>query len=156
MPWPPSSTRSARAPDSASSGLPTLPHRYPFLLTDVATGDPDPRVRVRLTASGTLCRDGRLSPLLLIEIVAQAAAALEADRQGEQGETGSNGSAYMAGVDRLVIDDALAERPLVPGDTLDVRTEPTGGFGRLFKVRGVVTREGLEIAQTELVLMRAG
>lgn len=62
-----------------------LPHRGPMLFLDgvVALRDPEIVTETRLTDAFLLCDDGKISPLVCLELFAQSAAALMAHRSAQ-------------------------------------------------------------------------
>jgi hypothetical protein len=120
-----------------------MPHRFPFAFVDgtATAGDP-PRLRVRLTAAQEAARGGAgPSPLLLIEVVAQAALRLLA------GDAPPAGPVALAGLEELELAEDLARHPLQAGDELWVSARPAARLGRLLKLEGQVERDGETIAR---------
>jgi hypothetical protein len=127
-----------------------LPHAYPFRFVDTILQEPDAafaggRVRARISANGRGSMGGGWrSPLLLAELIAQAALLLE---RGDP-EAGRNG--YLAGLDALEM-----TRAPEAGETLEVEVRLTGSFGPVFRFDGRV-RSGDEVLATGGVLVKKG
>jgi len=134
--------------------LAILPHRGPFLMVDrvverdegrsclalkrISFGDP-------LVGTGPL--PSELNPFMLIEAMSQTAA-LAAARPAQ---AGAPRVGFLAAVR-----DFRAVRPPVPGDTLTIRAEVLGRFGRLVKVQGTVMVDDETIGEAELTLSVPG
>lgn len=128
-----------------------LPHAYPFEFVHGACSRPTPdSVLVRLShGSGVLKGQRDLPSILGIEILAQAAAWIEADRESSGDEPPQ--AVYLAGCEAR-FSNALALRPMMAGDELRVTVEPAGSFGRLRRVAGRIVREGTVLVEAELML----
>ena len=166
----------------------SLPHRYPFRWLDPPgpdagtpdAGTPDDgvrRLRVRLSAGAHAPRQNDLSPIVALEILAQAAASTAAlpvpetapvpatvpvsekpvAAAGVRSTTGGEQRpGLLAAIDAATFAAELAQRPLGPGDELDVEVERTASFGRLLKVRGSISRRGVVLIEAQLVVATAG
>jgi 3-hydroxymyristoyl/3-hydroxydecanoyl-(acyl carrier protein) dehydratase len=127
---------------------PTLPHAYPFRFVDTVAqpmnaDSSEGRVQVRVSANARgAMGEGWQSPLLLAEVIAQAALLLEA---GDP-EAGRHG--YLAG-----INDLEMSRSPRAGETLDVEIRLAGRFGPVFRFDGRVASDG-EVLATGSVLVR--
>jgi 3-hydroxyacyl-[acyl-carrier-protein] dehydratase len=125
-----------------------LPHRYPFLLVDrILLREPGVRVVAEklVSFSDPLLQGhfpGRpLVPgVLMVEMLAQAAAFLEAEPLVGK-------SIFMA-----QIQDARFKAPAGPGDRLELEVKPDATFGKLKRVAGTVRCEGREICTARIVL----
>jgi 3-hydroxymyristoyl/3-hydroxydecanoyl-(acyl carrier protein) dehydratase len=103
-------------------------------LKRITFGDP-------LVGTGPL--PSELNPFMLVEAMSQTAA-LAAARPAQ---AGSPRVGFLAAVR-----DFRVERAVVPGDTLAIRAEVLGRFGRLVKVQGTVQVDGDTIGSAELTL----
>lgn len=140
--------------------LALLPHRSPFLMVDrvierrqghsclalkrVTFGDPLIR-----TADGAW--PPGLNPFFLVEAMSQTAA-LAAARPADEPGTAEDRSAQPKAGFLAAVRDFISERRAVPGDTLEIRAEVVGRFGRLVKVMGTVDVDGQRIGSAELTL----
>ena len=121
---------------------PALPHAYPFRFVDTVAQATNAdfsegRVRVRVSANARgAMGEGWQSPLLLAEVIAQAALLLEA----EDPEAGKHG--YLAGINELEI-----FRSPRAGETLDVEIRLAGRFGPVFRFDGRVVSDGEALAR---------
>lgn len=107
---------------------------------------------VRLTAGGPLLRGDRsLPPTYAIEILAEAAIFLVRETAAEaEGAT----VMYLGGISDATISPTLTTRPLVAGDSLDMRIETTrSSFGRMRKLHGVMLRDGEPMVEADLILV---
>lgn len=128
-----------------------LPHRFPFLLVDrVLEREPGVRVVARkLVSMGEPCLQGHLPGrpmvpgVLLLEMLAQTAAFLEAEPLGD------------APIFLAQVLDARFRRPGFPGDALDLEVAPEAAFGGLQRVKGTV-RCGAEVLCTARLLLKKG
>ncbi len=160
----------------------SLPHRYPFRWLESSpdagapgigapgsgapgTGAPGSgapgsgvvhRHRLRLSGTAHLPRRGELSPIVALEILAQAAASTAAGAPNASGIPTSpadgGGPGLLAAIDNATFAEELVDRPLMAGDELDVEVEQTAAFGRLLKVRGSICRRGALLINAQLVL----
>jgi 3-hydroxymyristoyl/3-hydroxydecanoyl-(acyl carrier protein) dehydratase len=127
-----------------------LPHAYPFRFVDTvllgANADfSQGRVRVRVSANARgAMGESWQSPLLLAEVVAQAALLL----QGADPEAARRG--FLAG-----INDFEMERAPRAGETLEVDVKLVARFGAVLRFDGVVLSEGETLARGS-VLVRQG
>ncbi len=130
--------------------LAPLPHVYPFRFVDTVARERDESFSngtVELTVSaGQRAGSGSRwsSPLLLAEVIAQAALLL----QGGDPAIGRTG--YLAGISNF-----RAQRAPEPGERLAVDVELVARFGPTVKFRGVVRSRGEELAAGE-ILVRQG
>jgi 3-hydroxyacyl-[acyl-carrier-protein] dehydratase len=129
-----------------------LPHRPPLLLVDRIL-EREPGIRVvaeKLVSFGDPLLQGHFPgrPLvpgvMLVEMLAQAAAFLEAGSLGE-------GPIFLA-----QILDARFKAPAFPGDRLELCVTPEAGFGKLQRVEGTVRCEGRVLCTAKLVLAKGG
>ena len=127
-----------------------LPHSYPFRFVDTVSQEANAdfsqgRVRVRVTANARAAMgESWNSPLLLAEVVAQAALLL----QGGDPELARRG--FLAG-----INDFEMERAPRAGETLEVDVKLVARFGAVLRFDGVVRSEGETVARGS-VLVRQG
>ena len=126
-----------------------LPHAYPFLLVDRLPLDRSPGggsgVPLRWTVNGSLDRGAGAAPTMLaVEMMAQAGLVLLADSAGGQG---GNQGGLLAGVEGVQL-----HAPLLAGDRLEAHAALSGRFGRLVKARAWILREGVTVAEGELLL----
>lgn len=117
-----------------------LPHRFPFRLVDRREGE---RARVALSGGAFWSRGGEraLPESLLVEVFAQAAAAVLAGRGAPSGQ------GYLAGVEGMQI----ARLP-EPGERVLVDVRLVAGFGRLAKVEAELTCDDERLASATLLL----
>lgn len=117
-----------------------LPHAFPFRFVDGTlerAGRGSGRVRSVLSAGGRLLGPPGASPLVLAEMVAQAALLLE----GGDAELGRTG--FLAG-----LSDFEVSRPPTAGDVLTVEIRIAGRFGPTVKFEGrIVDDSGAEVAR---------
>jgi 3-hydroxymyristoyl/3-hydroxydecanoyl-(acyl carrier protein) dehydratase len=126
-----------------------LPHCYPFLLVDRLPVDRDAGsgsgLPLRWTANGALDRGAGAAPsMLAVEMMAQAGLVLLAS--AADGRDGSQGG-LLAGVEGVQI-----HAPVQAGDRLEAHAALSGRFGRLVKARAWILREGVTVAEGELLL----
>ena len=117
-----------------------LPHGYPFRFVDRTlekTGPATGKVRAVLSSGGRFLADGiALPPLVLAEIVAQAALLLEG------GDAALGRTGFLAG-----LSDWRFLRPALAGDALEVSVRLAGRFGPVVRFDGVVRDgSGAEVA----------
>ncbi len=109
-----------------------LPHVYPFRFVDRTLerrGPASGRVRALISAGGrAVGPDGRIPPLTLAEMIAQAALLLEG------GDPGIGRSGFLAGFSDFVVD-----RPPEAGDALEVDVTLAARLGPVVRFEGVVT-----------------
>lgn len=127
-----------------------LPHRPPFLLLDrILEREPGARVVAEklVTYGDPFLRghfpDKPIVPgVMLVEMLAQAAAFLEAEPL----------------VDRPIflaqILDARFKASAFPGDRLELSVRPDAGFGKLQRVEGTVSCEGRVLCTAKLLLAK--
>lgn len=120
-----------------------LPHRPPMRLLDEVVEASGRRLvaRARISDGHILLEDGRVSPLLAIELFAQAAAALLVWLGGKAGAPSVTG--YLLGTRKL---DMHADA-FVPGDELDVVVEESWGTPGLAQLEGELHRGGELVAR---------
>ncbi|MBI1814004.1 MAG: hypothetical protein HYR72_03420 [Deltaproteobacteria bacterium] len=132
------------SPESQPQEMP-LPHRYPFILLDrVLSIDPGYTAVAEKLVSRTdpfVDADGVLPPMLLVEMMAQAAG-LAAARADER-----DAPATLAKVDRF-----RCRPPLVVGDRIRVRAQVVRRFGSSVIVRASLRVDERLRAAAELVL----
>lgn len=120
------------------------PHAYPFLLVDrPAVG----QAVFRLTAGAGLGRGEAWSPIVAIEMLAQAALALSTPADAE-----AAGGALLAGLEGVTFAESLATRPLAAGDTLVASVERQGALGRVLKLRGRLERDAEVVVEGSFLL----
>jgi len=128
-----------------------LPHRFPFLMVDrVLERVPGVRVRaLKLVSHTEPFLQGHLPGrpvvpgVLLLEMLAQAGAFLEAEPLGDT-------PIFLAQVL-----EARFRRPAFPGDALDLEVVPEASFGGLQRLQGTV-RCGDEVLCTARLLLKKG
>lgn len=127
-----------------------LPHRPPLLLLDRIL-EREPGVRVvaeKLVSYGDPLLQGHFPdrPLvpgvMLVEMLAQAAAFLEAEPLGDV-------PIFLA-----QILDARFKASAFPGDRLELSVKPDAGFGRLQRIEGTVRCEGRVLCTAKLLLAK--
>ncbi len=128
-----------------------LPHRFPFLMVDRVV-ERLPGVRVRALKLVSLAEPHFLGHLpgrpvvpgvLLLEMLAQAGAFLEAEPLGEN-------PIFLAQVL-----DARFRRPALPGDALELEVVPEAAFGGLHRIQGTI-RCGSEVVCTARLVLKKG
>ena len=133
-----------------------LPHRYPFLMVDrveeVRREGPGPgRIGWSIIAiknvtfnepyfTGHFPHRPVMPGVLQIEAIAQSAALIIVDLGGPRMDVA------IAGVNQ-----ARFRRPVVPGDTLELRAEVVKDRGQILVVRGTITTRGQLVAEAELI-----
>lgn len=126
-----------------------LPHAYPFRFVETvlraANADfSEGRVAVNVSANGRAAMGaGWLSPLLLVEAIAQSALLL----QGGGVDEARRG--FLAGIDGFAF-----TRVPEAGDSLEVDVRLAGRFGPAAKFEGRVLSGGEEIARAGVVVRR--
>lgn len=127
-----------------------LPHRPPLLLLDRIL-EREPGVRVvaeKLVTYGDPILQGHFPgrPLvpgvMLVEMLAQAAAFLEAEPLGDR-------PIFLA-----QILDARFKASAFPGDRLELSVKPDAGFGKLLRVEGSVSCAGRVLCTAKLLLAK--
>ena len=127
-----------------------LPHRPPLLLLDRIL-EREPGVRVvaeKLVTCGDPILQGHfpgrpiVPGVMLVEMLAQAAAFLEAEALGD-------GPIFLA-----KILDARFKASAFPGDRLELTVKPDAAFGRLRRVEGSVRCEGRVLCTAKLLLAK--
>ena len=123
-----------------------LPHAHPFRFVERVAGAGEPVLA--WTVDGSFGRGGELPPMLMVEMMAQAALlALPAVASASAGGAPSPlARGLLAGLDGVRF---LA--PVRPGDALRARAELVGRFGRLVKARVTLLRVGDDAARPESV-----
>ncbi len=129
-----------------------LPHRYPFLLIDRVLRLEHGKEIVALKNvsmnepffPGHYPHHPVMPGVLIIEAMAQAAAILSFTSHSE--EPDENTVYYFVG-----IDGARFKRPVVPGDQLIVKVQPTRNLRGLWKFKGVAEVDGQVAAEAELM-----
>ena len=128
-----------------------LPHAFPFRF--VETGRNGESARALISVGDALRRGSTQGhpPILLLEILAQAALV----PAGPQPEGEGEGPAvnYLAAINDARFAPELATAPVQPGDVLEARVEAVGGFGRTLKVHGELEREGQVLVEATLILV---
>ncbi len=125
-----------------------LPHLFPFRFVDRTVerrGEGAGRVRAAVTAGARLQPGEGGSPLLLGELIAQAALLL----QGGDPEMGRSG--FLAGISDF---EVLA--PPRPGDLLDVEVTVAGRLGPTVKFQGRIVDDGGREVARGAVTVRQG
>jgi 3-hydroxyacyl-[acyl-carrier-protein] dehydratase len=127
-----------------------LPHRFPFLFVDRVL-EREPGIRVvaeKLVSMSEPFLQGHMPgrPLvpgvLMVEMLAQASAFLEAEPLGET-------PVFLAQVM-----DARFKAPAFPGDRLRLEVSAEASFGGLQRIQGSVTCEGRMLCTARLVLKK--
>lgn len=130
-------------PPRAHTDVRELPHAYPFLFVDrVLMVEPNAWAAVRKTVSRNeafVGTDGLLPPILLCEMMAQAAGLAVAVQQGD--------AAVLAAVDRF-----RCRPPIVAGDELLVIVRVVRRFGANVKARAVIRSNDRVRAAGDLML----
>lgn len=133
-----------------SEAIDLLPHRFPFRLVDRSIAD---QALWRLSAGATLLRSGEgLSPVLLLELLAQTALVMLSTRSEPTAST----RGYLVGIDRAELPSPGIR--LTAGDDLRAVVRPAGSFAGLVRLDGEVWRgeDKLLGARLSLALERAG
>jgi hypothetical protein len=124
--------------------LRALPHQIPFRAASSArrVDDANASGSFLCTAGDTLAAGGDPAPLMMVEAMAQVAGGL-VFAEGEAG--------YLS-----AIDDTLLERAPEAGDALEIRVELEREFGGIFRFRGTLHSEGVEVGRARFCLARTG
>jgi predicted hotdog family 3-hydroxylacyl-ACP dehydratase len=120
-----------------------MPHQPPMRFIDEVVRVEDARIvcRSHITESHLLLDRGRATPLLAIELFAQAAAALMVYRAQTAGAPPTGG--FLLGTRQVdVMRDAF-----VSGDVLEIEVTELWGNGPLAQFDCVLTLEGVEVAR---------
>jgi 3-hydroxyacyl-[acyl-carrier-protein] dehydratase len=142
-------TDATRQPDSL--WIERLPHRPPMrLLETIVEVVPGERAIARRVArAGDFYFDGHfpehpvIPAIVLIELVAQTGGVAAASAEGETGTS----QLRVAAVDAFRFPAAAG-----PGVTLEARARVAGRFGRLCKIEGEVTADGVLVASGTVTL----
>ena len=129
-----------------------MPHQPPMRFIDEVVAVEDGRIvcRSHIRESHILAVEGRITPLVAIELFAQAAAALMVYRAGKAGTPTTGG--FLLGtrkVDMMV--DAFA-----PGDELTIDVTELWGDGPLAQFGCKLSRGGEEVAVGSINVAAAG
>ena len=132
-----------------------LPHRYPFLLVD-RVEDIEFGKRIHAIKNVTVnepCFTGHfpeypvLPGVLIMEAMAQAAAILTFASASEEETLQSADDLYLfAG-----IDNARFNRPVMPGDRLELFAEMVANKRGIYKYKAVAKVDGLLVAEADLM-----
>ena len=125
-----------------------VPHRPPILFVDRLTEltDDTAVVEARMTEENPLADErGRLDPLVTLELMAQAYAAVKGYRELLAGVTPGKG--FLVGVRKFQVSEA----PLA-GDLLHVSVKTIASIAGFAVAEGTVTRAGSLIASATLKL----
>ncbi|HUP47179.1 MAG TPA: hypothetical protein VNA04_00165 [Thermoanaerobaculia bacterium] len=117
------------------SWLASLPHQIPFRAASAVTR------RDASSVEGTFlwtANDTLPAELMLVEAMAQFGGGLvfDASRHG-----------YVSGIDACRI-----ERPITPGDLVNIRVALDAEFGGIFRFRGTAAVDGVEVARARFYL----
>ena len=141
------------AVDAATSRrvLEGMPHRPPMRLIETVIEACATAIvcQTQLRPDTIVVRDGRLSPLVAIELFAQAAAALMVWRAREGGAPIVSG--MLLGTRRITLDGA----PRV-GEILTIRVEERWHTGPLAQFHGVLSRDDETIASGAINVAAGG
>jgi predicted hotdog family 3-hydroxylacyl-ACP dehydratase len=130
--------------------LERMPHKPPMLLVDEVVSVEGPRITVKahISPDHILLEDGAISPLLAIELFAQAAAALMVHRSAQHGAGMESG--YLLGTRKLELEvDAFHV-----GDELVVRAEELWGADALSQLDCTLERGGKVVAKGSINVAR--
>lgn len=141
-----------------------LPHRFPFRLVDRWVEGESPHAVAAITVGAALWRGRGGYPLgLAVEILAQASLLLlpppAASTKAEEDTPASSGQAVASGAPPGLlagIEEATLREELRAGDRLEAHTELVRRLGALSMVRGVLRRDGVEVASATLLLAQNG
>lgn len=131
-----------------------LPHRYPFLLIDrVLQLEHGKQIVALKNVSmnepffpGHYPHHPVMPGVLIIEAMAQAAAILSFTSAGADEKPDEDSVYYFVG-----IDGARFKRPVVPGDQLILKVEPTRNLRGLWKFKAVAEVDGQIAAEAEIM-----
>lgn len=123
-----------------------IPHRGPLRLVDALgeVGQDEAVVHARVRSDWPLVEDGKADPLVLIEVVAQAAAVLAGWRKRHQERQGGRG--WLVGVRRTEL--ACADLPV--GTPLTVRVRVDYQLQEYAVFQGQVDSGGRSLATVEV------
>lgn len=118
-----------------------LPHRFPFRWIDRAGPG---LARLELTTNSTWLRDGTALPApFCAEVVAQAAALLLEDPSDREPRR----ERWLAGIESLTL-----SRPLLGGESLEVRVRAGARYGGIVKVAGEIFAGTERVCDVTLLL----
>ena len=139
---------SAHEPDRPD--LP-IPHREPFLfLTRLEATDGDEALfRYDVPRSGDSFSLRMFPSLLMVEAMAQAAAAFHGVRTGLSGAPGETEQGLLASIDRVRVSGRFR-----PGDPLTVKIRHKKRFGPMVMLDGEVWVHHRMLAQAQIVVRR--
>ena len=123
-----------------------VPHRPPWLLLDRVDVDGDEARGAKLVSAGEpLAADGALPDVLVVEALAQAAAAVMGARAVAEGGPAGGHRGYLTEIRGFV----FAGRAHV-GGCLEVTARRTRSLGRLHRFAARATCDGAPVAEGEL------
>jgi len=130
-----------------------LPHRYPFLLVDRVLSIEPMKTLVAVKGvtvnepffAGHFPGHPVMPGVLILEALAQASALLaKASMANDPGDKVT----YL-----MAIDNARFRKPVVPGDSLELRVEVVKQKGAIWKERGAAYVDGEVVAEAEFMAM---
>ncbi len=127
-----------------------IPHRGRMLLVEelIEASDKRGTVRTRVASTWPLCKNGRVDPVVLIEVVAQSAAALVGWRMRHQQKMGGRG--FLVGVRRTEL--TLVDLPV--GTELTTRIEVDYELQNYAVFKGRVFAGDEQLAEVEIQTFR--
>ncbi len=138
--------------DDLSWVVANMPHQPPMRFIDEVSSVEDARIvcRCRFSDEHIMANDGRVTPLVAIELFAQAAAALMVHRAAQAGAPPTGG--FLLGTRKVDVNvDAFRS-----GDELTVDVRELWGNGPLAQFECVATRDGEEVARGSINVASAG
>jgi beta-hydroxyacyl-ACP dehydratase FabZ len=130
-----------------------LPHRFPFLLLDrvLEIGEQHIVAQKNVTIDEPFFQghfpDMPILPgVLQVEIMAQASGLLAIKSFGDVNK--SEKEVFL-----MAIDNARFRRPVTPGDVMIIRVELLNKKGGVFKFKGVITVDNVEVTSAEFMAM---
>jgi predicted hotdog family 3-hydroxylacyl-ACP dehydratase len=119
-----------------------MPHQPPMRFIDEVVEVEDARIlcKCRLHDAHIMVVDGSVTPLVAIELFAQAAAALMVHRAAQAGAPPTGG--FLLGTRKVDVNVDVFR----PGDELTVDVKELWGSGALAQFECVLTRDGAEVA----------
>ena len=135
-----------------------IPHRFPFAFIDPRAAERrgGDHVAIRVSAGDWLNRVGGPSPVLSLELLAQASLILlprpEYDSEDAPAAEGRDQPA-IAGFADVHFDQRWVRRPPAAGDTFLAEARLEGRFGPMLKVKAALSLDGEELTRGTLLLV---
>ena len=129
-----------------------MPHQPPMRFIDEVVAVEDARIvcKAVLGESHIMADEGRVSPLVAIELFAQAAAALMVYRAAKAGAPPTGG--FLLGTRKVDVNTEA----FVTGDVLTIDVKEIWGNGPLAQFECLLSRDGDEVASGSINVASAG